>query len=246
MSKFKVGDQVKIIGNRAGHDFPIGATVMVMSTREGDFLEMYRVKDLQGAAWYTCEEDMEMIEEKPKNGSEWHVAPIDIRFVKTCTCDAQDLHPMGNCICGTPVENTNSVFRVVNSAGEAIVDVLKSSEEEREVAKKALIESGILDKRQFESGAVRDTNEGKSRPDLISPYFTNRLGHRLAFGAKKYSERNWEKGIPDEAFLESLERHLVAYKMGLKDEDHAGAIAFNIMGIIHNEEIRKLKENDLP
>lgn len=95
-------------------------------------------------------------------------------------------------------------------------------------------------KRKFESGAVRDSNEGKSRPDLISPYFTERLGFRLAEGAKKYAERNWEKGIPDAAFLESLERHLVAYKMGKTDEDHAAAIAFNIMGIIHNEEVRKL------
>lgn len=94
-------------------------------------------------------------------------------------------------------------------------------------------------KRTFESGAVRDSNEGKSRPDLISPYFTERLGFRLAEGANKYEERNWEKGIPDAAFLESLERHLVAYKMGKTDEDHAAAIAFNIMGIIHNEEVRK-------
>lgn len=94
-------------------------------------------------------------------------------------------------------------------------------------------------KRVFDSGAVRDSNEGKSRPDLISPYFTHRLGLRLMEGAKKYKERNWERGIPDAAFLESLERHLVAYKMGKTDEDHAGAIAFNIMGIIHNEETRK-------
>lgn len=94
--------------------------------------------------------------------------------------------------------------------------------------------------RTFETGAVRDSNEGKSRPDLISPYFTERLGHRLAYGIKQgYPAHNWEMGIPDEAFLESLERHLVAYKMGKTDEDHAAAIAFNIMGIIHNEEVRK-------
>jgi hypothetical protein len=95
--------------------------------------------------------------------------------------------------------------------------------------------------RTFETGAVRDSNKGKSRPDLISPYFTNRLGFRLAYGIEKgYGENNWKKGIPNEAFLESLERHLVAYKMGKTDEDHAAAIAFNIMGIIHNEEVAKL------
>lgn len=103
-------------------------------------------------------------------------------------------------------------------------------------------EDGTITYRQFETGAVRDSNEGKSRPDLISPYFTERLGFRLAEGAKKYDENNWKKGIPDEAFLESLERHLVAYKMGKTDEDHAAAIAFNIMGIIHNQEVRKLEE----
>lgn len=95
------------------------------------------------------------------------------------------------------------------------------------------------DHRTFETGAIRDSNEGKPRPDLISPYFTERLGYRLAEGAKKYGANNWQKGIPDEVFLESLERHLVAYKMGKKDEDHEAAIAFNIMGIIHNQEVRK-------
>jgi hypothetical protein len=95
--------------------------------------------------------------------------------------------------------------------------------------------------RTFGTGAVRDSNKGKSRPDLISPYFTNRLGFRLAYGIEKgYGENNWKRGIPNEAFLESLERHLVAYKMGKTDEDHAAAIAFNIMGIIHNEEVAKL------
>ena len=97
-------------------------------------------------------------------------------------------------------------------------------------------------KRTFDTGAVRDSNEGKSRPDLISPYFTERLGFRLAEGAKKYEENNWKKGIPDEAFLESLERHLVAYKMGKTDEDHLSALAFNCMGIIHNQEVRKLNK----
>lgn len=96
-------------------------------------------------------------------------------------------------------------------------------------------------KRKFPSGAVRDSNEGKSRPDLISPYFAERLGHRLAYGIKQgYPANNWKLGIPDEAFLESLERHLIAYKMGKTDEDHLGGVAFNLMGIIHNEEIRKI------
>src|SRR5690606_19323431 len=50
------------------------------------------------------------------------------------------------------------------------------------------------DHRTFETGAIRDSNEGKPRPDLISPYFTERLGYRLAEGAKKYGANNWQKG----------------------------------------------------
>lgn len=106
----------------------------------------------------------------------------------------------------------------------------------------------MSEERVFKSGAKRDSNEGRPRPDLISPYFTNRLGVLLAQGASKYGAKNWEKGIPSDVFLESLERHLVAYKQSLmvgfssdyKNEDHLAAIAFNVMGIIHNEEVNKV------
>ena len=107
-------------------------------------------------------------------------------------------------------------------------------------------------KRQdFDSGAVRDTSEGKPRPDLISPFATNRLATWLGKGAEKYEPRNWEKGIPISRCLESLERHLVKYKMGLVDEDHMAAVACNVMFILHNEEAVKVgllptSMNDLP
>ena len=91
-------------------------------------------------------------------------------------------------------------------------------------------------RQEFETGSKRDTNEGKSRPDLISPYFQERLGHHLAKGAKKYGENNWAKGQPLKRYMESLERHLMLAKMGKVDEDHLSAIAFNVMGIIDHEE----------
>ncbi len=100
-------------------------------------------------------------------------------------------------------------------------------------------------KRQdFETGAVRDAAEDKSRPDLVSPYFMERIGDHLDKGARKYSERNWEMGIPISRCIASLERHLMQYKMGLVDEDHLAAIACNIMFTIHYEEM--IKRNLLP
>ncbi|MCL2349445.1 MAG: DUF5664 domain-containing protein [Planctomycetaceae bacterium] len=92
-------------------------------------------------------------------------------------------------------------------------------------------------KRQtFETGAVCDSDEGKSRPDLVSAFAMERLGHWLAAGKKKYGERNYEAGIPISRRFASLYRHLLQYQMGDHSEDHAAALMCNIMMIIHMEE----------
>lgn len=91
----------------------------------------------------------------------------------------------------------------------------------------------------FNTGAVRDTADDKPRPDLVSPFFLMRLGEHLRKGAVKYSEHNWEKGIPSSRCLASAHRHLAQFEMGDTDEDHLAAVAFNIMAIIHNQEVAK-------
>ncbi len=87
--------------------------------------------------------------------------------------------------------------------------------------------------RVFESGAKRDSNEGKIRPDLISPKMLKALGKVLAEGAKHYGERNWEKGMSLDVFKESAARHYVSWMNDEQDEDHAAKLIFNIMGYIH-------------
>lgn len=91
------------------------------------------------------------------------------------------------------------------------------------------------ERRKFQTGAVRDMARDKSRPDLISPFATDRLGRWLALGAQKYDERNWEKGLPIAQCIASLERHLVAYKAGQVEEDHLAAVMCNAMFIAHYE-----------
>jgi len=93
--------------------------------------------------------------------------------------------------------------------------------------------SDKLDKRIFESGAQRDSNEGKIRPDLISPYMLKALGKVLADGANHYGERNWEKGMPLDIFKESASRHYVQWMNNETDEDHAAKLIFNVMAWIH-------------
>ncbi len=86
------------------------------------------------------------------------------------------------------------------------------------------------------TGAVRDTNEGKIRWDLIPVEALKRVALHYTNGAKKYDDNNWKKGIPTERFIESAMRHFMQYRLGEKDEDHLSDVVFNILGIIYNEE----------
>lgn len=92
---------------------------------------------------------------------------------------------------------------------------------------------------KFESGAHRDDQKDKPRYDLISPYAMKRLAIVMKEGAKKYGDRNWEKGMPTERCLASLLRHIYQYQLGEKDEDHLGHAMFNLMAIMHFEDVEK-------
>jgi len=58
----------------------------------------------------------------------------------------------------------------------------------------------------------------KSRVDLIPPEFLEALGVVLAYGARKYSPRNWEQGAEWSRYYAALLRHLFAWWRG-EDKD---------------------------
>ncbi len=99
----------------------------------------------------------------------------------------------------------------------------------------AMHDSG--ERQQFLTGAMRDTAADKPRMVLISPFAMRRLAHWLTIGAKKYEDRNWEKGIPITRCLDSLLRHVEAYLAGEDNEDHLAAAMCNVMFILHYEEM---------
>ena len=106
-------------------------------------------------------------------------------------------------------------------------------------------------RQEFTTGSVRDTNEGKPRFDLIPVLAAHRLAIHYANGAKKYGDRNWEKGQPLSRFIESAERHLFKLKMGFKDEDHESAAIWNLMAFEHTKMMIEAGElpielNDMP
>jgi hypothetical protein len=91
---------------------------------------------------------------------------------------------------------------------------------------------------EFETGARRDTQDGKPRFGLIPAYPLRRLAMHYTNGAKKYGENNWTKGILASRTWESLERHIEAYKEGDKSEDHLAAVAWNAFALIWTEKFR--------
>lgn len=82
---------------------------------------------------------------------------------------------------------------------------------------------------QFDSGAVRDMHGGKGRMDLVPWYAVIELSKHCEDGAKKYGERNVDKGIPQHSLIDSAFRHLAKYTQGETDEPHLRAAAWNIM-----------------
>jgi hypothetical protein len=106
-----------------------------------------------------------------------------------------------------------------------------------------ILDSG--DRTQFKSGAVRDMHEGKGRCDLLPMCVLLRLARHYEAGAIKYSDRNWEKGIPAHSFADSALRHIFKYMDGQKDEDHLIAAIWNLAGLAWTEE-KKPEMMDIP
>ncbi len=132
------------------------------------------------------------------------------------------------------------------------------------------------ERRMFDSGAVRDIQEGKGRCDLLPldvislflgdfkdsdkvlqsihsyilygnfidllkavKYFCDDTGidyytavlevsKHYEEGAKKYDERNWEKGIPVHCYIDSGIRHYLKHCRGDSDECHDRAFIWNM------------------
>lgn len=101
----------------------------------------------------------------------------------------------------------------------------------------ALPDSG--QRRSFSTGSVRDVAEGKGRCDLLPPLAILRLARHFEAGAKKYGDRNWEKGQPQHVLLDSGLRHTFRYLAGAYDEDHLAAAVWNLLCAMDQEERSK-------
>ena len=108
--------------------------------------------------------------------------------------------------------------------------------------------------RTFDTGAIRDANiDKKDYRGFLSARVIQRFGdymhqHRQQADGGLRAADNWKKGIPIEAYEESLVRHTIDFMRELEDgcgaglvaEDLACAILFNLQGWLHE----RLKAKD--
>ena len=86
-------------------------------------------------------------------------------------------------------------------------------------------------------------NEGKPRWSLVPQSTLIPMVRVLEFGAKKYGDYNWVKGLSIREICESLKRHLDAFMEGEDDDpesklSHIGHIQCNAMFIAYMLEHR--------
>lgn len=91
--------------------------------------------------------------------------------------------------------------------------------------------------KSFSTGAVRSDDADNTRYDLISPIGLRRLAETCREGAEKYSDFNWEKGMPVGEMLNHGIKHLFEYLAGDRSEDHLAHAAWNCMAAMHSEEL---------
>lgn len=110
--------------------------------------------------------------------------------------------------------------------------------------------------RTFETGATRDTTEGKHEPwgftsALVEQRFCEYMqGHRTQTDGQLRDSDNWKRGIPLDAYKHSLGRHVQDLRLILEGyPEHARerdaeevlcAILFNVQGMLHE----LIKERD--
>jgi hypothetical protein len=86
----------------------------------------------------------------------------------------------------------------------------------------------------FNSGAVRGSQTGKGRYDLISTHATRALAMVLEEGATKYGDRNWEKGIPIMRHLSSCKRHIDQFIERQVEEVDPATSTYKPINHLHN------------
>lgn len=94
---------------------------------------------------------------------------------------------------------------------------------------------------------MKKTAKGMKREDktlkpnylhYLPPHVLKRYGEHMLAGAKVHGSGNFLKGgYPEEEYLASAYRHLIALAEHDSSEDHAAALMFNAIGFMHEQSL---------
>ena len=90
--------------------------------------------------------------------------------------------------------------------------------------------------RQFDSGAQRDTGDGKLCMSLVPIKELERVMERYRSGGAKYGYNNWMTGMPVSGYYDSAQRNMMQWWQGDDSEDHAAAAVWNMMCAMWTED----------
>jgi hypothetical protein len=90
---------------------------------------------------------------------------------------------------------------------------------------------------KFGTGAVRSDTFEAFRYDLVSPIGLREVAKACAEGAQKYSDFNWERGMPVHDLLNHALAHVYQFLAGDRSEPHLGHAAWNLLAAIHSHEL---------
>ena len=79
----------------------------------------------------------------------------------------------------------------------------------------------ILSGMEMESGGLKH-DQGKLRYDLIPPDALEEIAKIYTFGAEKYGDRNWEKGLRWGRVFGAVFRHFIAWAKGEDADEETG------------------------
>lgn len=113
--------------------------------------------------------------------------------------------------------------------------------------------------RTFESGATRDTDDTKHEyagfnSPLVEKRFAEYMSHhRIQADGYTRSSSNWKKGIPKDAYLQSLHRHFIdlwlhmdGFPCEASEQDIETvlcALRFNVNGLLHEIVKERIRRN---
>lgn len=89
---------------------------------------------------------------------------------------------------------------------------------------------------EYNTGAIRDKQLNKGIPSMIPTESLRKIARRYEDGANKYGPNNWQLGIPLSRYYDAIFRHLLAWGEGKTDEDHLGAIGWNMCSAAWTQE----------